>query len=100
MMQCEALQPHPALAAPMALILTKHAQARMARDGIKVAWIETIIRQSQHSMPDPLNPALTQAWRRVPQLGGRAVRVVFYAAGADFVVVTAFLDRGAGRWLP
>ena len=84
----------------MGLILTKHAYARMARDGIKVAWIETIIRQPQHSMPDPQDPALTQAWRRVPELGGRPVRVVFYAAGADFVVVTTFLDRGAGRWLP
>jgi hypothetical protein len=84
----------------MALILKKPARARMARDGIKEAWIETIIRQPQHSMRDPLNPALTQAWRRVPQLGGRAVRVVFYGAGAEFVVLTAFLDRGAGRWLP
>ena len=52
------------LATPMALILTKHAHVRMARDGIKAAWVETIIRQPQHSMPDPLNPALTQAWRR------------------------------------
>jgi hypothetical protein len=84
----------------MALILTRHARARMARDGIKEAWIDAIIQQPQHSMPDPLNPALTQAWRRIPELGGRAVRVVFYAAGSDVVVVTTFLDRGARRWLP
>jgi hypothetical protein len=85
----------------MALILTRHARDRMARDGIKEPWIEAIIQQPEYSMPDPDNPAVTLAWRRIPELGGRAVRVVFYVAGSDFVVVTTFLDRGARRrWQP
>lgn len=85
----------------MALILTRHARDRMIRDGIREAWIETIIRQPEHSMPDPASPNLTLAWRRIAELGGRAVRVVFYPAGTDFVVVTTFLDRGVSRrWQP
>jgi hypothetical protein len=84
----------------MALILTTHARDRMARDGITEAQIDAIIRQPAHCAQDPANPDLMQAWRRIPELGGRAVRVVYYMAGADFVVVTAFLDRGARRWLP
>ena len=62
--------------------------------------VETVIRQRERTLPDRIDPKLTLAWRRVPELGGRAVRVVYYAAGPDFVVVTAFLDRGARRWLP
>jgi hypothetical protein len=44
--------------------------------------------------------SLTRVWRRIPERGGRALRVVFRPAGADIVVVTAFFDRGARRWLP
>jgi len=84
----------------MALILTAHARGRMTRDGITEAQIEAVIRQPEHSRPDPVDPKLTLAWRRVPELGGRAVRIVYYAAGTDFVIVTAFFDRRARRWLP
>ena len=72
----------------------------MRRDGITEAQIEAIIRQPDHSIPDRTDPDLTVAWRRIPELGNRIVRVVYYMAGTDFVVVTAFLDRGARRWLP
>jgi hypothetical protein len=55
----------------------------------------------EHSMPDPDDPALTLAWRRIPELGGRFVRVVYYASAADFVIITPFPDRGAPRrWGP
>ena len=84
----------------MALILTRHARDRMALYGIKEAWIEATILQPEHTTPNPRDPTLTRSWRRIPELGGQAIRVVFYAAGADFVIVTAFLDRGARRWLP
>jgi hypothetical protein len=84
----------------MPLILTMHARGRMTRDGITEAQVEAIIRQPERSMPDPAHPSLTLAWRRIPELGSRAVRVVYYAAGIDLVIVTAFLDRGARRWLP
>lgn len=84
----------------MPLILTNHARGRMMRDGITEAQVEAVVLEAEYSMPDPVDPKLTLAWRRVPELGGRAVRVVYYTAGADFVIVTVFFDRGARRWLP
>jgi hypothetical protein len=73
----------------------------MRRDGITEAWIERIITQPEHTTTDPDNPALTLAWRRIPELGGRFVRVVYYPKGADLVIVTTFPDRGAPRrWRP
>ncbi len=73
----------------------------MRRDGIIEAWIERIIAQPEHTMPDPDDPALTLAWRRIPELGGRFVRVVYYSNGTDLVIVTTFPERGPPRrWRP
>jgi hypothetical protein len=82
------------------LILTKHAQQNVARDGLDPAWVEATITRPQHTDRDPADATLTRAWRRIPQRGGRVLWVVFRPAGADIVVVTAFFDRGARRWLP
>jgi hypothetical protein len=73
----------------------------MHRDGITEAWVECIITQPGYTMPDPDDPALILAWHRIPELGGRFVRVVYYRSGADLVIVTTFPDRGAPRrWRP
>jgi Domain of unknown function (DUF4258) len=76
------------------LILTTHAQQKVARFRLDVAWIEAAIANPQHTDRDPDDASLTRAWRRIPERGGRALRVVFRPAGADIVVVTAFFDRG------
>ena len=81
------------------LILTKHAQQNVARDGLDLAWIEATITTPQHADRDPKDATIRRAWRSIPQRGGRVLRVVFRPAGADIVVVTAFFDRGARRWL-
>ena len=84
----------------MALILTKHARDHVLLYNLDPAWIEATITSPQHSERDPDDPALMRAWRRVPERGGRALRVVYRLETADMVVVTAFFDRGATRWLP
>jgi hypothetical protein len=82
------------------LILTRHARDNIVRDAIDPAWIETTVRHPTALMVDPHDPTLSRAWRRIPERGGRVLRVVFRPAGADIVVVTVFFDRGARRWLP
>ena len=84
----------------MALIFTAHARLRMGVRAIDVTWIEDVIRQPARIMPDPNDPSLTRAWRRIPERGGRALRVVYRQAGGDIVVVSVVFDRGARRWLP
>ena len=64
------------------LILTDHAQRRMAQRKIPIAWVAATIMQPERLEPDP-DPALTRAWRRIPEQGGRALRVVF--ARADVI---------------
>ena len=82
------------------LILTTHAQQKVARFRLDMAWIAAAITGPQHTDRDPDDATLTRAWRRIPERGGRVWRVVFRLAGVDIVVVTAFFDRGARRWLP
>lgn len=48
-------------------------------------------------MGDINDPRPTLAWRGIPRLGGRFIRVVYHPLGSDVVIVTVFLDRGAGR---
>jgi hypothetical protein len=82
------------------LIFTDHAQRRMAQRQIERAWIEATINQPERSEPEPRDPTLTRAWRRIPERGGRILRVVFRRSGGDIVVVSTVFDRGARRWLP
>jgi hypothetical protein len=84
----------------MALILTKHAQDNVALYNLDPAWIEATITNPQHTDHDPSDTMLLRAWRRISERAERALRVVYRPAGADMVVVTAFFDRGASRWLP
>jgi hypothetical protein len=71
----------------------------MALRKIPIAWVAATVMQPQRLEPD-LDPALTRAWRRIPEQGGRALRSVFRPSGRDIVVVIVTLDRGARRWLP
>jgi Domain of unknown function (DUF4258) len=84
----------------MALILTVHARLRMHQRGIAMAWIEATVQQPSHIEPDPNDPALMRARRRIPQHGNRILRVVYRPAGLDAEVITIVFDRGAERWLP
>jgi hypothetical protein len=72
----------------------------MSVRAIDIVWVEAVITQPDWAEPDPVDPALTRAWGRIPERGGRALRVVFRPSGGDIVVVSVVFDRGARRWLP
>ncbi len=74
--------------------LATHAARRAAERGIAPAWIEATIQAPDWTTPDP-DPTLTRSYRVIPERGGRILRVVHRPAGADILVVTAFLDRSA-----
>jgi uncharacterized protein YuzE len=45
-------------------------------------------------MAQDRDPALTQSFKRIAAFGGRVLKVVHCADGADILVVTAHFDRG------
>jgi hypothetical protein len=83
----------------MAVRLTRHAARHVQLDQIDPAWIERAIQQPEHSDHDPRDATVQRVWRRIPERGGRVLRVVFRYQGSDVIVVTVFFDRGATRWL-
>jgi hypothetical protein len=79
----------------MAIKYTKHAERRLMGRGIPKAWIEASIASPDRQVPDPKDPRLTRAYKRLLDAGGRVLRVVYMKTGSDTLIITAFLDRDA-----
>jgi hypothetical protein len=72
---------------------TKHAEAMVVERAIDRSWVEQTIREPEALETDPTRPQAMSAFRRIPERGGRFLRVV-YVQGVDKVrIVTAFFDR-------
>ena len=79
----------------MALILSAHATVTLRERGLALEWIERTVQAPDASGPDPGQPALMRSFKRIPEAGGRVLRVVHRPQNSDMLVITAFFDRGA-----
>jgi hypothetical protein len=64
---------------------------------IEASWVELAIREPEAVEPDPLRPGVLLAFRRVPERGGRFLRVVYVQDSNLIRVLTAFFDRNRMR---
>jgi hypothetical protein len=80
------------------VVLTPHAELMLRERGIDRAWVLQTIHAPERSDADPAKAGRVRAFRRVPEYEGRWLRVVYEEAVDRTIVVTAFFDRGAGRW--
>lgn len=81
----------------MSIRLTMHAREAIEDRGLSLAWVEATVTWPDYTQPDPLDPALTRAFKPIPEAAGRILRVVYRHDGTDTVIVTAHFDRGASR---
>jgi len=77
--------------------LTRHAQLRIQRRSLPLAWVEATVISPDHLVPDTDDPTLTRSYKAIPEAGNRVLRVVHRPEGADILVITAHFDRGALR---
>lgn len=77
--------------------LTAHARRVLEERAIDERHVEKTLMEPQWTETDPLDSTLTRSFRSLPAYGGRVLRVVARIERHQFVVVTAFLDRGASR---
>lgn len=78
-------------------IFTRHALDVMEERQVLPEWVERTVEGPDAQEPDPTDPALTRAFRAIPERDGRVLRVV-YAQEPDAVrIITAFFDRGRRR---
>ena len=55
--------------------LTKHAEKVLAEREIATEWMELTFSSPDLVMPDPDDPAVERRFRRIPEFGGRVLRV-------------------------
>jgi hypothetical protein len=76
--------------------LSIHTGKRIVERRILLAWINATVLTPDWIATDP-DPALTRSYKAIAELGGRILRVVHRADGADILAVTALFDRSATR---
>jgi hypothetical protein len=75
------------------LIFTRHAEDMLRERGLDPDWIAITIANPETLEPDPDQPSLLRAFRRIPERGGRYLRVVYEVTESETRVITAFFDR-------
>jgi ethanolamine utilization cobalamin adenosyltransferase len=74
--------------------LTIHAKQMLERRSIKLEWVEETLRMPTSERADQRDPTLTLAFRQIPEMRDKWLRVVYRKENDHSrVVVTAFFDR-------
>ncbi|HYF85871.1 DUF4258 domain-containing protein [Azospirillum sp.] len=79
----------------MMIGFTAHARLTIQERGLALEWVERAILDADRIETDPSGPEVCRSFKRIPEAGDRIIRVVHRRDGADILVITAFLDRGA-----
>lgn len=77
----------------MKYALTKHAARALAEREIPVEWMERTLAAPELTTPDPDDPAVERRYRRIPEFGGRVLRVAVNATVEPNRVLSVFFDR-------
>ena len=73
--------------------LTKHAQKALDEREIPVGWLERTLAMPELVLPDPDDAMVERRFRRIPEFGGRVLRVAVNTAVEPNRVVSVFFDR-------
>ena len=83
----------------MDFVLSKHAADELNKAGrsqIKQEWIHRTLTAPDYSDQDNRTNTI-RVWKRIPEFGNRALRVVYNPNTQPITVVTVFFDRGYKR---
>jgi hypothetical protein len=73
--------------------LTKHAQKALDEREIPMAWLERTLAAPELALPDPDDATVERRFRRIPEFGGRVLRVAVNTTVEPNRVVSVFFDR-------
>ena len=73
--------------------LTHHAQKVLEERQIPVEWLERTLNLPELRQPDPKDATVERRFRRIPEYGGRVLRVAVTTAVEANQVVSVFFDR-------
>ena len=78
----------------VSLEFTKHAIHTMAERAILAGWVEQAVAEPTLRERDPNDPEIERFFCRIPERGGRVLRVAVNTRVALWRVVSVFFDRG------
>jgi len=73
--------------------LTQHAQKVIEERGIAIEWMERALFQPELVLPDTEDNAVERYFRKIPEFGGRVLRVAVNTKVEPVRVVSIFFDR-------
>ena len=73
--------------------LTAHAARVLKEREIPVEWAVRVLERPERTEADKADPALRHALARVPEYGGRVLRVVYNGTTTPWRIVTVYFDR-------
>jgi capsule polysaccharide modification protein KpsS len=73
--------------------LTKHAQKVLDEREIRIEWLERTLSAPELVLLDPDAVTVERRFRRIPEFGGRVLRVAVNTAVDPNRVVSVFFDR-------
>ena len=73
--------------------LTKHAQKALNEREIPMEWLERTLAAPELVLPDPDDATVERRFRRIPEFGGRVLRVAVNTTVEPKRVVSVFFDR-------
>ena len=73
--------------------LTRHAQKVLEEREIPVEWMERTLSAPEWVLPDPEDATVERRFRRIPEFGGRVLRVAVNTAVDPNRVLSVFFDR-------
>ena len=73
--------------------LTKHAQKALDEREIPVEWLERTLSAPELVLHDPDDATVERRFRRIPEFGGRVLRVAVNTTVEPNRVVSVFFDR-------
>lgn len=79
----------------MDYVLSHHAEKELNKPGrsqIQQEWIKRALSNPDYSDSDSRTNTL-RVWKRIPEYGNRALRVVYNPDKQPLMVVTVFFDR-------
>lgn len=77
----------------LSFAFTQHAQDVIELRGIDPTWVALTLGSPEATLRDARDPQLSHALRRIPEHGGRVLRVVYTHKTDPPRVVTVYFDR-------
>ena len=77
----------------MSYELTLHAKVALAEREIALEWMERTLAAPELRLPDPDDATVERRYRRIPEHGGRVLRVAVNITVEPERIVSVFFDR-------